>query len=441
MSRDRWLPCALAALAGCAFVVWVNAPGLLSPDSVWQLHQAMLHQYSDQHPPVMAWVWSGLLAVVPGPTGMLILQNVLFWGADALIWAALGPAQLAWVGVLASGLFPPIFALLGIVWKDVQMASALLLAIALLIVQSRRRLAPWALVLALTLLVYAAAVRSNGLLAVAPILWLWLGSLGGLHGRRRLVAAAGLSLAVGICSWTLNRTLTSVEDHIGQYFEVHDLIGLSLDARTSLFPAGYWESRAQLSLDEMAAGYNPLEPSSSFWHPENGPHFEILSNPKGAQPSERLKVLRSAWIAALLRYPGNIIRDRWSLMTHVFGMRKAYDCYDYITEMQPNDMGVALKWPAVHAAVLKRFEIFRHGLLYRGWIFLLVLTGSVVFARRSRSGFVRGATLSIALSGVGSVLVYPVLGASCDFRYLWWLLISAMLCLFLAIMDRESGNA
>src|SRR5580698_4631115 len=113
----RWTLCGLAALAGTAFVVWVDSPGLLSPDSLFQLDQAERHRFADGHPPVMAWIWSGLLHVVPGPLGMLWLQNILFWGAAALIWAELGPRRLAWVGILGSGLFPPIFVLLGIVWK------------------------------------------------------------------------------------------------------------------------------------------------------------------------------------------------------------------------------------------------------------------------------------------------------------------------------------
>jgi hypothetical protein len=428
--------CGLAALAGFAVVIWVDAPGLLSTDSLWQLEQAQRHQFSDAHPPAMAWVWSRLLGARPSPIGMLILQNALFWSASALLGMEFGPRKLPSLGVLGLGFFPPVFALLGVVWKDVQMASALLFALALVLLVSRGRLSRWALAPVLLLLGYAAAVRFNGLLAVAPIVWLWVGALVTLTGRWRSALTVALSLVLAALAWTIDRGLAVGEEHLSQQYEVHDLVALSLDAKRSLFPDLYWGGRNPLTLEEMAAGYEPLEPSSSFHYPPNTPHFDLISNLRGAPPSERLAALSTAWIAMLARYPRNVLRHRWFSLTHMFGMRPRHVCYDYATEMESNDLGVGLKHPSVHDAALKVLAIFRHGLLYRGWLYLGLLAGATAAAWRCHSGFFRDATLAIAASGLGSVLAYPLIGAGCDFRYLWWLMISALLCLLLANAGR-----
>jgi len=428
--------CGLAALAGVGFVVCVDSPGLLSPDSVYQLDQAQRHRFADGHPPVMAWVWSGLLGVAPGPLGVLVLQNVLFWGAVALIWAELGPRRLAWLGVLGTGFFPPIFVLLGIIWKDVQMGSALLAAIALLLLIHRRRIGHWGLAPALLLLTYGCAVRLNGIMAVVPLLWLWIVVWREGSPSRQLALTGGLSLAVLAFSLTLNRSLTDDEEHASQRIEVHDLEGVSLDLGTSLFPDAYWAGREPLTLSQIAAGYQPLEPTSSFWYPPGGPHFDSLTSPKGSPPSPRLQALRMAWLEMLWQHPRNILRQRLLAVGHMFGVRWRYVCYDYITEMQSNVLGIELRRPALHAAVLGVFARFRDGLLYRGWLYSLLLVGATAFAQRDSPPFFRRTTFAIALSGVGSVLIYLLTGTGCEFRYLWWLVIAALLCLFLAIVGR-----
>ncbi len=428
--------CGLAALLGLVLVLWVDWPGLLSTDSVRQLTQALSGHFSDSYPPLMAWIWSWMLWFRHGLGGMLFMQNALFWSADAVLWAELGPARLAWVGVMAFGLLPPVLALTGMVWKDVQAASALLAAVALLVLLQRGRLGRWSLFPALLLLFYASAVRFNGILAVTPLLWLWVSAGFRLERRWQGLAVAGLAVGLFGCAWALGRSLVTEEDHLRQQYELHDVVALSVDTGTNLLPDAYWGSERKLSLEEMTATYDPIEPSSLYWPYRDQPHFELVTNPRGVAPPERLVVLQSEWLRLLWPFRTRLLSHRWFLLTHLLGLRPEYVCYDYITEMHPNPMGIALAHPRAQAWVSKALSFFRHGLLYRGWLYLLLLVGATAFAQRSRSRFLRGTTLAIAASGVGSVLVYPVIGAGCDFRYLWWLMISALLCLFLAIAGR-----
>lgn len=440
-SNRRVVLCGLAALTGFGSVMWLDWPGLLSTDSLHQFEQALGGSFSDSHPPAMAWLWSCLLKLVPGPVGMLAVQNALFWAGDALLWAELGPARLAWVGVLGSGLYPPIFALLGIVWKDVQMSCAMLSAAALLLLILRKRFGRWWLAPALFLLQYAAAVRFNGILAVVPLLWLWMRAGFELPGRKRAIATALLSLFLLGFAWVFNRALTDTEDHLSQQYEVHDLVALSLDQDASLLPPAYWAGSRPLSLEEMGAIYDPIEPSFLFWPAQPMAHFDLVTNPKGMPRPASLSALHSAWWRGLVRFPTVILRRRWFLFTEMFGLRREYGCYDYVTQMKPNALGIRLGNPAMHDAASAALEVFRHGWLYRSWIYLALLAGCVVAAVRSGDGGLRAAVVAVAFSGLGSVVAYPLIGSGCDFRYLWWLMITSLLCLLLVMTGRRASDA
>ena len=71
---------ATSSLIGLAAVVACFYPGYMSSDSVDQLGQARNGIYFPAHPPAMAFVWHWLDLAVPGPLGMLLLQNAMFWG-------------------------------------------------------------------------------------------------------------------------------------------------------------------------------------------------------------------------------------------------------------------------------------------------------------------------------------------------------------------------
>mgnify|MGYP000391599521 CR=1 FL=1 len=131
--RHRGILITVAVLVGISVTAATFYPGYMSPDSVRQLKQARSASYDDWHPPIMALVWGILDSVIPGPVGMLVFHNILFWSGLGLTISLVAPRSLlAPVLVLAVGFFPSVFALLSTIWKDVGMASALLLAFSLL---------------------------------------------------------------------------------------------------------------------------------------------------------------------------------------------------------------------------------------------------------------------------------------------------------------------
>src|SRR5690348_13975183 len=98
----------------------------MSADSLDQFGQARTGNYSDWHPPLMSFLLGCFDRIHQGPSGMLIFQNVLFWSGLGMMMADLfGHTLLAWLFIVVVGFSPPLFGLLGTIWKDVALGASL----------------------------------------------------------------------------------------------------------------------------------------------------------------------------------------------------------------------------------------------------------------------------------------------------------------------------
>ena len=149
------------------------SPGRVNVDIAEQYLQATgEHPFTDWHPPVMGMLWRGLLALTGQVGSLLVLQvsvlAVASWLIGVLVHRTGAPR---WVSLLGPAIMatPWVLSQMTTLWKDTQMAVALLLGTVLIAIT---RLVPktWPLwIPALALLVYAVAVRKNAVFAVVPI--------------------------------------------------------------------------------------------------------------------------------------------------------------------------------------------------------------------------------------------------------------------------------
>src|SRR6187551_2782850 len=113
-SLTEWLVVAGLSLFGFLVVWWVYRPGFMSWDSVVQLRQARAGAFTDDHPPIVALIWRSLDRLWPGPIGMLILFDGLFWIGLAVFFRLLRwPLWARAVGLLVAAFQPAVFMLLG----------------------------------------------------------------------------------------------------------------------------------------------------------------------------------------------------------------------------------------------------------------------------------------------------------------------------------------
>ena len=390
------LCCALVSLA-------LYYPGKLSPDSTSQLAEAISGHFTDWHPPVMAALWRCLLHVAPGPAPLLVVQVALYWTGVWAFWDAVA-GQRNWRSLLPllAAAHPLLLVSLGAIGKDVSLATSLTAASGILFRQRAlaRPLSVGSAVLVGVLFAYAALVRWNGALAVAPLLLFWVRPAA-VRAAPVLLGSAVLALALVPVSGLVNHSLLRASP-------THPEVSLQL-----FDTAGIAHFSGDRSLLDLSDGcYTPF-----FWDPLNSPRCGRLFERWTAGTPTR------TWINAIAAHPFSYARhrlDHFNSSTY-FLVPPAQRCRsapEYFDCNQPQATLIAgdfvkknpLYWPCVW-------------LVAGAWLLL-----------RGRAG---PAVRALAWSGMIYGLAYLVVGVATDWRYYLWTVFAIAMALAL---DFASGK-
>ncbi|MFO1519194.1 MAG: hypothetical protein U1F57_05990 [bacterium] len=397
----------LAMLFGFAWVVLTYYPGVMSIDPLWQLEQARTGSYNEWHPPLMAFLWSFLDRIVSGPAGILLFHNLLFWvGLYVLVVCTVKSRPLSALFILGIGLFPPIFALLGTVWKDVGMGVSLVFAAAMLTAAtvSRRNLPLW---LALPALFYAFAVRHNSLFAVAPLLF-WMASLlynkgrgGGFHPKVFAVLCTAFMLLI---FYGTNRGINRIALKATPAFPlqmvlIQDFIDLSLEKNQMLLPGLLQRQDAPLSFEEM----------------KQTPPSLVFKRLNLVYDAERFSKLKSEWTGEMLKNLGFYLNNRWNRYAAELSL-SGNVCFPFRNVSNGS-------W--INDKALDVLNSLRNSLFFRAWVYLLLSILLFLYGWRAQNLPIFSLTLSGILYGAHYFLVAP----ACEFRYLWWSVLSVLISL------------
>ena len=419
--RARAIACAASASLGIAFAVAIFYPGYMSPDSIEQLSQARSALFTDWHPPLISFLWHFTDRVLPGPGGMLLLNNVLFWSAAALIcYHCLH--RTAPLITLAVGLFPPVFGLLSTVWKDVTFGAAMVLAFALLLhAQLTRSRAAWAF--SFLPLLYALAARHNSPPAVYALAlyggWIFWRVIRGIASWRFAFATGSLSFLVLLASVILiNRQLVADRRmHIEQTILLHDLTAISLDRQAVLLPKWVRRDGSTPTLEELRSIYHPFGLVSLFCCDPK------VSLEQTTDPSA-LATLRRLWATAIYHHFGAYLRHRWKVFLGILGT--AHSCYPYHDGISDNSLGVTFRSTRVNRIVMEVLSTLGNSVLFRPWLYLCVIVLLLVGSIWVSPNF-RAPALALGSSALAYEVAYLWVGPSCDFRLSWYLALAALL--------------
>jgi hypothetical protein len=419
-SRLKILSLAVSVAAGVVVTVFVFRPGVMSPDSLYQYRQAATGAISsDTTPPIMSFVWSYLLRVVPGPFGMMLFHVLMFWTGLGLIAAAVvsRPLAAAWC-VLAIGFCPPVFGLLGIVWKDIGLGSALILFSGLTLLATKLR-SRWLFAVSIVPLFYGASVRFNAVPALFPLGW-WLWGSIPLAARwprslARATIVGGLTLTlilVGLSRITNEAMVSTREatpDVALQGSMLFDLAGISV--RTGELQLPDHLRRAEVSLAALRTWYDPGVGDNGILRAR-----EFLL----AQTPQQYEDLKRVWRQSVRAHPAAYLRHRARVFATVIQIRGIYDAFH--RGIDPNDLGLTFPPRALYDTVLRLLDRATP-FLFRGWFFLVA---AIVVLWR---GWVCKSRASIALaaSALAYVAPYIVVSGGSDFRYVWWPVIATLI--------------
>jgi len=435
--RD-WGALSLIAVCGFAAVCLVCWPGFMSEDSVDQLVEAREHRFFDAHPPLMAMIWALTDVVVPGPAGMLLLLNGLYWGGLLVsfrYWPLSPRARV--IAFACVAVFPPLLVNLGVIWKDILMQGALVCVLAAYLrYRVSRGIVP--LILGLVFSVLALAARHNAAAAVWPLLALLVAA----HPRwsprlsrwRRSLAALCISLVLLLASSQgLSRALSPFvhQSHFWQVAPLFDLAGMSVRANELLFDRSIGILRSDVALEDIRRAYDPRHPLSLFYPRGSEPLIGHTDDPAV------LRAIARNWWQAVVAHPRAYLESRLRVYRHMIGL--ADRPYIVYAQIVGNPYGYALPDSRMRSLVVSAFERLTPTPLFCIWLYLLVLSALFI---QSAVAFRRGGSalaLALSLSGLFYHATFLLLSGSDDFRYSLWTLLCTLLtaCALPSALGRE----
>jgi uncharacterized membrane protein len=433
---------AALALVCCLGTSYVFTPGYMSTDSLYQLGQALgVRPMTDWHPPVLALVWKGLIALTGTPAAMAVLQAAVLWGALWVIawcvWDRTGsrPGSLAVLGI---GLAPHILTFTGVVWKDVHMAFALLAACAVALVAQRlpagRSRTRWALFgLGVLFIAYAVLVRKNALLAGVPVFAMLTLALWPKPGRRRwLLTSAALTAVVVASSAAVSAATTPLRTSQYAQIMVDDLVHV-LSPNEVRTAAG-----KVATTQDFQSNLTATAERCTAAHQLSDAYIRCYPGIRQAPPTElasHADEVTSMWLNEIPgRFPA-YARYRLELFTK-FLFQGGLQFQD---GLQSNTYD--LREPSVPLKGALRFYVLGMArdlpLLFAGWFWLAV---ALVLALRPGRGAYAVPVRALGISAALYVLGYLPTVPATDFRYLYWPALAGTLGLLLAWLQRRPAR-
>ncbi len=446
-----------AVLFGFASTLLLSYPGFMSWDSVIQLTQAREWVYSDHHPPVMSFTWSLIDWVIAGPFGMLLLQlTTLWWGLYLLQKHYILQNNFAAGSIpLISVLFPSVIGIIGVVWKDIQMAGWLTLALGLAVASIRpgvenAKLAKLPFLAFWACLILAIAQRHNAIGAALGLVWfLFFSILFQSKGTvSRLIITFVLALPVVVLCYLsasgLGKALTSQEQYPWRSVVAFDIVGIAKFADDADYMEkvgidrlkGLFNKSKTLNLEALQGSYNPADWTDIF---NRGPFKNFWRSLPG--PEER-QALKAVWLTAVQSYPTAYLEHRWTVFTEVMGFGKSeysgiyFSTWRNNTRKKTQDLHHAnelsgFQWAVFYA--LRDIEV--NTILFKPYVYALLtlvvagLGTLQLFRRRSMLPFF------VAMSGVGIALTLYLGAPATDYRYSHWMVFTSILGFLLLIYD------
>lgn len=428
---------------GFLICVAAGLPGHLSTDSVIQLYEGRRSLYESFNPPVMSFMLGVLDRLLPG-TSLFILGNMLLLFGSLLLVIRLRP-RTSWLALPAAVVLvvlPQFVIYPGIVWKDVLFATTsvagfIVLGLAVRALDIRRAHLPL-LAVALCFFTVAALARQNGLL-VAMLGCASLGATTWGHGRRLAVfRAVGTGIVVLIAMQATNAALAVVDrsengSKIGiglRVLQQYDIVGAVAEDRevdlSELNAPAELERRLRAEAGQV---YSPERVDTLSEAPE-------LMTGLGSLPAESIS---AQWRSLILSDTGTYLSQRWGAFRQVLFTPVITQCLPvHVGVDGPPEVLRGLGITADQDAQDRRLyaytaKFFGTPLLsHAAFTVLALVVAAVLSLRREPTDLV---IVGLQLSALAVAASYFVVSIACDYRYLYFMDVAAIVGLLYLAAD------
>lgn len=415
----------LPAAVGVVLTLILLYPGFMSVDSAAHLTEARGAFFSDHHPPILAFIWRYIDMVIPGPFGMLVLQLWLLWTGLHLIANQLpGASSLARAAFMFIPIFlPPIFSILGAIWKDILMAGALVLAFGL----AGQTAFFWLPALLATM------TRHNAVVAVFPVVVLHL-SFGRTFLRAFALASAAMCVLV-LLSLSFQSSVISMRSFPIKTVALLDVVGIAVGENRLPELDRCFVRVPPLTPEAVQASYNPRAIGHLFQ-----PHAAF----RRCSDKRQIDNLVQEWLRSIERSPISYLQHRLRVFANVLGWRATPGDYLQMSTNFPPELFPSLDLPREPTrlqlaldAGLRAIEPYG---IFRPWPYAML---ALICAGWT---LVKGQRLLLFL--VTSGLLYEVglffCAPSADYRFSHWMILSsvtAALWMALSAMARSPASS
>jgi len=406
--------------------VYIFYPGAMSGDSIEQWRQTITpDNILNWSPPAMVYVWIILNKITYGPQGMLIFQYLLYFlavcGFGKLFLRKLSHRLLYIAGI---GLFPPIFFLTGVIWKDVSLMVGIANALLFLFIYERTRRNIF-LLLSLIFFLYGILVRHNGVVCAIPYSFYLIAMMLNKRTKFRGLLFAVSVIAItssfyGAARFVSNYKIKEISKthHFENAIFFWDLWGMSIEIGKNIVPPYVFNKKSKgLDVGVMKAHYNPESNTVIY--------LMQFITPKRFKKDFPNATFKSDFIKAILKYPRAYLTVRGRITWYMLGGKtpilpylftihhvpKGHYLFPFAKDLKNSHIGT-LKFSSRIATFL-----LHQTFLYRVWIYIaLALVQTLFFIFLSDEYQRNRQFLLILVVGLFYWLPYPIISPATDFR-------------------------
>lgn len=441
-----------AALA--AVLAAFHFPGQMSVDSVMAIYEGATGAAVGWGPTFMAATIEWLGGGIVGTSLLVGIMCVLTYGCFATLLTRYSVRSVPfWQIVLGLilALNPLFMFYVGIVWKDVMLATAAMLAGTLLLLAAEQHGRIRHLMLALAAIVSGLLVpiRQQGILIAIPfaVVAAWLAARElELSKPLRAGVFAGYIVLVGACSVIFfamsSATVTPQANgpvSVGIYaIQAYDIAGMIADARPG--DPSKWSGASTKVQADIKAHYSS-ERIDTIWH-------EPVSNYFNGFSAERYM---SVWLHGIAHNPWAYLKSRATAFAALLGLHDVKGCvpaYWGVSGLpkQMSALGLQEEMDARAHIIGRTAQDLYASPVFRNWFYaLLLLAGTLQAVFRIQGG------AKIAAGGIfiGAWLYWASFlptTIACDFRYLYPVAaLATVLCIFVlghapVLLRRDTAN-
>ena len=409
-------PIGLISIAFSIIALSSFYPGVMTWDSMDQLRQARAASYTDWQPPAMAFLWSLLTQIIDGPGGMLIFQFTLLWATALILYKwCIKEGYRFGVCFLILPILPWVMNFQFAIWKDVNMAYAWGLAIAIcLYFKNHDKFPKVAATLVLTLFIFGALVRTNSLSGTIFLFPFLCATIFKTKSIKSTVMLMILSCVVVISAHlSVVALLGAQKANSVSYVMFDDVVALKLKGVD--IPTSFLSSQDMMTIEHCE--YLDVHKIGAAF---------CLSDEKFASiTKEHYQELKTAWIGSVPKNFSTYISFRTDAFLNLIRSPSLPPYYysEFHVINSPFKVGSGFRQPSTTEILVEQYVETSSKLfpgLYKPYFWILISFGLTLYFWL-KSNLRPYALWFLPMSGLSYAISYLPITPASDFRYVYWL--------------------